>query len=642
MDELQKKGYKFYNEPYSIDVLVNKSDYNNEKNLSILEKIYPLINPKYNEVHSKTSKTDGDFNIIKETINKIENNRKKSEAYLEKENFKSVGGALKLFSLVITIAMGLLVFNSINLLVIERIKQYGALRCIGMSKRQLNKLLFWEIIIYSFFGITSGLILGIILNKFIGEGIIFLLVNKNISLIKDSISFLQVALLAFAAIVIASSKVVFKMRNMVPVEALNYCETNSFKIKNIKNIKFENKNQLIRLFANRNIKRNKSKSITVFLSLSVCITLLSIIVNMLLSVERPKKNIKTTFSDYEIIQDFTGKDKEYLKENNINEMKELPGVKEVYALSCIVEQGLRDNNNNFLPSIVIYNDKLFEVLIKENPELQGIDFKNKDIAIFMNNIDIENDEKNKNKLTSLVYKENDMVEGNISNIYEKENQSKKIKFNITKTINGKGILYGGNTKLDNQYFIINEKVARAIYGELFYTDIMIDLNGEINGEFQTRIAEIIKDKEGITFGAYDVGLKESQRQMLAIICIALYMVVSTAMVGFLNMRNTIKANIITRNKENGMLRSIGMSKNMLSKVIYYENTKLSFYASIFSCIIAIPVCMYLTETMLDRIEVKIYVFVLVSIIAVLVSFLIARNEVKKAFKNTIIASITQE
>lgn len=69
------------------------------------------------------------------------------------------------FLSILTLVTILNIVNSISMSVSSRIKQYGAMRAVGMGKRQVTKMIATEAFTYAFLGCFAGCILGIPLNK---------------------------------------------------------------------------------------------------------------------------------------------------------------------------------------------------------------------------------------------------------------------------------------------------------------------------------------------------------------------------------------------------------------------------------------------------------------------------------------------
>ena len=644
-DTLNSLPQYITNSSYKIDFLIDKDGYDYEKIQKYIDEIYPIVNQNYKAYLAKSreynlnggsSLTDTELEEYRGIFNTIEFNSVKSEAYIAKDSYDSVGHVFTVLSIIIAFSMILLIFNSINLMFTERIKQYGALRCIGMSKKQLCTMLLIEVLFYSIIGISIGLVLGIILNSVVGEWIMNYLISEETILVKSFSSYVKVIVLAVISIFIACSKVFIKIRKLPPIVALNYSETNNFKARTQKKSKINKESKLISLFVNRNILRNKGKSITVFTSLVTCITLFMIIVHTFLSIKMPEKNIKESFSDYEVVQRTGSEKSSFIFEDDIKDILKIESVNSVYALDYRVENSFEDLDGNTLPLLVLYNNSLFEKLIEENPSLKGIDYRNNDVVLLVNDLN------NKDETKSIDIKDSGAIRGNIKNVFDNTNvNDSEIELNITKTADIKGFSYSGPAKMDKQYFIINENVGKKIYKDLSYNDVMIDIKGSDITGFAIDISQVLKDKEGLISGAYSTVIEQAVKQLYAAIVLALYIIVSTAIVGFLNMRNTIKVNIINRRREYGILRAVGMERKILNKIVCLENIKLSVYASIFSSLIAIVVCMYINSVIQDEAILKYWIFIVIGILGILYSFLVSYFEVKKGEKNSIISKVNE-
>ena len=88
-------------------------------------------------------------------------------------NQQSVGAyysfALFIYGFLVVIALITVfnVVNSINMSVSARIRQYGAMRAIGMSNRQLIKMVTAEAAAYSIAGSIVGCMIGLCINRYL-------------------------------------------------------------------------------------------------------------------------------------------------------------------------------------------------------------------------------------------------------------------------------------------------------------------------------------------------------------------------------------------------------------------------------------------------------------------------------------------
>lgn len=638
VEALEKEGFIFLKDNYNIDFLVDKNKFDEDKAFEIMTKIYPMIDDQYLVKLDKNKKgeaTEEEAKSIGDVVKKVKINETKVTAYGEKDSYDSFEISIKIISIIISIAMVLLVYSNINLVTIERIKQYGALRCIGMSQKQLSKMIVFETAVYGVVGVAFGIILGTLLNSVIGEKIMYMVVGREVKLAGTFKSYCEILILVAFSLLIVSVGIILKMKKFQPTEALNYSESNKFFKSKTSSYNLKEKQKLISLFAKRNLKRNLDKTIVNFISLVVSITLIMVIVNGVFSINKPEKSYKSKFSDYEIVQGFSGGNKSYISEEKISKISDMENVRKVYALNNIVENTFSTLDDKDNPQIVTYNNELFGKLIQDN-NLKDINYLNEDIAIFIKDKNLQSQKSHFEKFQKEV---NNTLQGYISNIYTED--KKKVSFKLDKCIEGYGVNQGGTPKPDGEYIIINENLARKLYGGISYTDIMIDLGGKVTEDFERNISKLLKDEIEVTHGKYDAGFEESEREVLGMIILIAYMLFATGLVTFLNIRNTIKANIINRKKENGVLRAIGMSNKLLTKVIKLENIKLTIYAAITSIIISMPINMYVTYTLTEKSQIKLWIYILISIIAILCIYGISALEIKKNLSEEIIAEVNE-
>ncbi len=71
------------------------------------------------------------------------------------------------FLAIISFITVLNIMNSVSMGVSARIKQYGAMRAVGMGSRQVTKMIMGEAVTYAFCGAFAGIIIGLILHYFI-------------------------------------------------------------------------------------------------------------------------------------------------------------------------------------------------------------------------------------------------------------------------------------------------------------------------------------------------------------------------------------------------------------------------------------------------------------------------------------------
>lgn len=76
------------------------------------------------------------------------------------------------FLAIIALVTMLSIVNSISMSVTAKIKQYGAMRAVGMGQHQMIKMIITETATYSVFGLVIGCVLGVLLSKLLFDSLI--------------------------------------------------------------------------------------------------------------------------------------------------------------------------------------------------------------------------------------------------------------------------------------------------------------------------------------------------------------------------------------------------------------------------------------------------------------------------------------
>ena len=84
------------------------------------------------------------------------------------------------------------VVNTLALSIIERTREIGMLRAVGMLRKQVRRMIRWESIVISFFGAVTGVVLGLLL----GIALQRLLVDEGITLLGIPWTLIVVVLVA--------------------------------------------------------------------------------------------------------------------------------------------------------------------------------------------------------------------------------------------------------------------------------------------------------------------------------------------------------------------------------------------------------------------------------------------------------------
>jgi ABC-type antimicrobial peptide transport system permease subunit len=124
------------------------------------------------------------------------------------------------FLAIITLVTVLNIMNSISMSVSTRIKQYGAMRAVGMDEHQLTKMIAAEAFTYALSGCIVGCVVGLLLSKLLYDNLItshFSYATWSIPVIPIMIIFLFVFVAAIAAVYVPSKRI----RKMAITDTIN-------------------------------------------------------------------------------------------------------------------------------------------------------------------------------------------------------------------------------------------------------------------------------------------------------------------------------------------------------------------------------------------------------------------------------------
>lgn len=571
--------------------------------------------------------------ILRRIGRSVGTNHTKEENILEYGSQSEIGIALKAFAILIAVAMVLLIFNSMHLTIVENTRELGMLRCIGMDYKQTGLLIFAENFFYCITGYGIGMLFGNIVNQVFAKNILYYLTGEPVKIRQLLSSYLLTAAVVLASLVLAFVLSIHKMVALTPVEASKYTGA---VIQN-KKVRTMEKWSAIK-FAGRNIRRERSKSIIVMLSMIFSMMILMLIVNTFGSVKLPEKDKKADFSDYEVYVPVTGImdamegiSPARIALSEIEEVKNVQGVEKCYAIGMSLdkEEVMLDTNGNRIPNI-IYNDDLFRWLLEENGKSalweEGVDsvcvitgeFGQEDHKILA---EIE-------ETGAVAYGFKDGREGVI-------NVDTVLRVDYRPECKG----MGGEPLV----LVMTEKCASEVYAKYCYVDLMVRCDADFNEEVYDTIAGIFADNAYALGGSYEVGMEPVIRNALSILYIAALIVIATLTAAVLNMMIIMKANLVLRRKEHGIWRALGMPLGELKKTLRIEILLLLSASCGMAVLLSFPIQWYLCDIIGNRNMAGIVGGYLgVGIVSVFSVYLLVMSGLKFRDTNQIIADIREE
>ncbi|NMA57717.1 ABC transporter permease [Clostridium cochlearium] len=534
---------------------------------------------------------------------------------------------------VVVIATIAVIYNSFQISVIERIKQFGLLRAVGATQKQIRKIVLREATLISLIGIPLGLFFGVIALKIVAQ--IFKMMSSsafgNLNVI---ISYKILAISGLVGLVSIYISALIPARFAGKISPLVAISSRALIVK--EKIK-KNRGRIAKkilgingLMAFKNIKRNKKRfNITVF-SITISVTLFiffTTFINMLNFFNTPET--ESDISQFLVVGTVDNKGKSSLNKNIIDEIKNNNYTNDVFVHYMNYSSKAAISMDKKEASLEKIAPDIYEKINLDGKEMMklGVAFdvydenklKNSSKYIVSGKIDIDKMKKEngvilvKNQLiadkggyyngpfTNLKVGDSFYIHKNIlRNDLTKENGEKDIKLNFNKEdITKVKVVAIVNTPPYG--FFVNPKHLKIITTKDVLGNIARkDMNKILLDQIQSAEIEL-KDKStadefqkwiqpfGDRFGVKiinHVQQMEEQKSSLLQIKILMYgFIVVVSLIGAVNIINTITTNLILRKKEIASLSAIGMTYKNIKKMILTEGILYGLYGSIYGVIV---------------------------------------------------------
>ena len=477
----------------------------------------------------------------------------------EKSQLELIGIIATLIVVAITI---ILIRNSFQISISERMKEFGTLISIGTTSKQIRKIVLTEGFIYAIISIPIGLILGIGVVFLSTKGIGNVLENMygNDWIIQCNINVLSVfatILLTVISIFISCIKPIKEAKRTSPIETIK--QNNEITIKN-KDIKVNKlKSKLLGIegeIAYKDIKRNKRKYRSTTISISIIMILVMIVSSMIQYIftivndvyQPTNRNIDITMIYYD------GQEEVSTVFENFDRIKQQESIMD-YSIMVRFNGNIKKNNK--LISVNAYEGKTYENYLKT----LGLNYEDTtEVGILLTNIP-------------------SVREGEILNIIIKGKEYEIPIIKVTDLNPEREISRLDNSKIE-EIDIYGSNYEKLIISNDMAKNIDIDdgRNSSVNGFFSMdmRINSSNPnqlEKEISQFINLDKIVVTNYTQRLTLIMsMFLYgLLLVIFLIGITNIYNTITANIHLRKREFEILKAIGMSNKQFNKMFLYES-----------------------------------------------------------------------
>ncbi|MBS7008701.1 ABC transporter permease [Anaerostipes sp.] len=464
-----------------------------------------------------------------------------------------------LFSIVV-------IYNIFYVGMIQKVQEYGKLRAIGMTRKQMKQMIFREGMILSGISIPLGLVIG-----FIGTKLFFVNiagiggVNKAVGeVISDTPLFslpvmVGAGVLALLTVYLSMKRPMQTAAKISPVEAVRYQESTGKKRQKRKGYRQVN---LIRI-TKSNLARNRKRTVTTILTMGLSCVMFIVIANLggnMNPAYEAGKNVKK--GQFYITLDTKLDDKTY-PEKNLNrvqqqhlmdkkmteQIRQIDGVTKVETGKWAAVHAEKKGEEG--TSVVqILSKKDFDAFVKEELKRGNADY---------------DDLKKEN---GVVYLWDHFFEEYGYRIGE------KIKMNVldgTKKIPVTVTLSGSaNAHMDASWAMTEETFKKLGVKSDLTSEIYVSCRPEKKAAVEKKLKELTDMSEFYNIQSYDDAYKEAQFG-IGLLRDSLYALLFViGLIGFMNMANTLITSIVTRKKELGIFQAIGMTAKQVRRMLQME------------------------------------------------------------------------
>lgn len=560
----------------------------------------------------------------------------------------------------------LLIYNVFDIAVMQEIRRYGLYRTVGMSKRQVKKLINLQAVWLSCIGIPLGLLIG----YFVGKAALPYMMRtlsssyENIAIHVDPspIVFVGAAVLAAFTVFLSTRKPIRAAADIPPIEAFRYVETAGGRKTTRKSTAGTS---LFRL-AWSDLGRNKRRFAFIVASLSLCVILLNCIGIAADSVDIEKQvsySIRTDFTvvnalSKNILKGFTRRE-HGLGQEVIDAVNAQPGVK---GASAIYKNTLDDRN-------VTYDFPVGFDLIGTDEET-GIDYASTKDGIVFNlgddghalcnvygmeetalaRMDIQEGEADAHKLYEKMVNGEGVLVGVMSDmgtsIMEPALDLLEVGDIITVFKNGgpmmelpvlaKAALTGDDTEIRytaNGPFEVGRDglflyLPTCVYTEIYDEPVIYKYSFDVEEGQQDPMRGFLEDYVTNVDPSLGYASAEEARQDAATTRTMLQFVGGSigsifGAVGVLNLINTIITSILTRRHEFAIMQSIGMTAKQLTRMMIWESVYYAIGVCIVGLLLSVILAFTVVKTLIGDIWYFTFHFTLVPAVTVCILLLIA-------------------
>ena len=535
------------------------------------------------------------------------------------ENLSPVNWPAVVLGLLVAVASMVSIYNTVQISVLERIREFGLLRAAGATPAQIRKVVFRESILVSLVGIPLGLATGVLLSfaiaLYAGSQLTGL---GGFSTMITPLSLLLGTILGFLSVVVSSLIPALRAGKVSPVEAMRQygVEPSDFEVKGIVEGQSSSREKIPLKLAKRNMRRNLRTTIISVISMTMAATLFIAFSYFAANfdTERIARGVvKSDFSIRVASMYDDGPDEETIEEIlSFEDVQTVAAAKFItgrlltewedrdldnksFATFSTPEAGMRativDNSGMFM-ALLAYNDLGIE-LMKTKVISGSIDLTratSEPVII----IDIENSNKHgieagDRVLLKTYYLNESMVQVPVASEFVVAAVVQELPSVVGYTVEGGILVAACSEKIIEVFRPESDDVHLTMMDYMdhySYVDIYLRRGSDAEA-LESTIKAIADRYRNSTFISYSEYKKETEDAISTLSTLVYGLIAIVGFIGICGITNTINTTIILRRREFGILRAVGMTGKQLKAMLIYEGLIFGFISAVSSVVLGL-------------------------------------------------------
>ena len=566
-------------------------------------------------------------------------------APLEQANGGTIILAVIILAVFISFSGYLLIYNIFDISVMQDVRQYGLLRMIGTSTRQIKSIVNRQAVWLTLIGLPIGLIAGF----FAGRALLPVVMRifsyeystASLQASASPMLFVIAALFTILTVFISTRKPAKKASKVSPMEAIRYTEQDDYKKKTVTRISGAKLSHM----AFSNLGRNRRRCVFIVVSMLLCIVLFNSIIIVTQSMDEEKWITRTTKTDFTVynsiavnVQEGFRHHEDALPQQVVDMIREQNGLEEErYLYRNTVDDGNVLVDYGF-EGLTCTNTFEYENGISKSfgnyalntaPDAENLFFGNVYGASehFLSDMMIYDGETDPNVLKQKMLTGEYVIIGNrldrlsggpkTTSLSEQLQIGDSISFYRdgelvkTCTILAKACTVGTEDETpttttatmhiggDAPFVYLPDTVFKQIYTTPTLLNYGFNMDASLHPQMEDFLSSYVEKNPSVTYTSTKL-LKEQLNSVASMVWVVGSLIgCIMALAGLINFTNMIITNIITRRHEFATMQSIGMTNRQLQRLMVYEGVYYAAGADIIGGVVALLLAVTVLKNVLN-------------------------------------------